>query len=787
MNEGTRMHATANNQAWTIALLNDCHSMALAHLRPHLDKLFMNSDLAFLEFAEKAQTEASQIRFMEAMSIIQKHRTHIEEVFLREVGRSFAEFGNNLGHAAQGAGYGHEPLTLMSLEDTDIQVAIQNMVCSAALGSTLTLSALRKRLAVLNHGRMPEDRQIPAGPHSLANAFHQAVKELILEHETRLLVYMLFDRFVLSKTCPLYDQYNQHLVKSGILPHLRYEVKKNPSAQSAGQRRTQGATNRAHRPAHDAQRARDGDSRQAVSDALFGEILQLLSRHVTATDSVQDAVRTNAGQPPVQHVELVSGIHRLQTGRRADSTANHRVLTPVLDQAQHAQLVSATLERLNAERDQLFREIDRRRLPGTDTRIIDLVGMMFEFMLRDREIPGIAKAELSRLHTPYLKIAILDKGLFTDSSHPAHVLLNRLASAATRWVFEDDLERGVFPTLRSIVQRIIEEFDSDLDLFTELLEQLEATLQSLENKSAAIEERSRQAEQGKERLGTGRAWAARAIQERISGHHIPASLRSMLSDVWMNKLTFIYLREADAGQSASWRLACQTIESMIWSCEPRRTEKQREELRARLPDVRRQIRHAMDTLSVYGSSDDRAQLALIRELQDEAARTGEREAVAEIDDPVHGQQPASEATVAAAEVAEPVPGQQPAGAATATAVHEQPAPGLPSSDAEAELSEAEQSALARLEQVVFGSWFVFQKDENTLPRRLKLSWYSRVSGTYMFVNSMGVKSLTRKHHELASLLAAGQAWIVDGTEQPFMQRTMRRIRGMLGAERPLPA
>jgi hypothetical protein len=77
------MYPTKHNQAWTTALLNDCHGMALTHLRPYLDKLFKNSDLALLEFAEKAQTEASQIRFMEAMSVIQKNRAHIEEVLKR--------------------------------------------------------------------------------------------------------------------------------------------------------------------------------------------------------------------------------------------------------------------------------------------------------------------------------------------------------------------------------------------------------------------------------------------------------------------------------------------------------------------------------------------------------------------------------------------------------------------------------------------------------------------------------------------------------------------------------
>ncbi len=781
------MHVPTNNQAWAIALLNDCHSMALTHLRPHLDKLFMNSDSALLEFAEKAQTEASQIRFMEAMSVIQKNRTHIEEVFLREVGKGFSEFGNRVMHGPHAASSIYEPLTLVSKQDTDIQVAIQNMVCSAALGSTLTLSALRKRLAVLNNGRMPEDAQIPAGPHSLANAFHLGVKDIEMEHETRLVVYLLFDKFVLGNTRPLYDKYNQHLVKSGILPHLRYEVKKNPVNTPAHQIRRQTETGGIPARQQAGMPASNTGSQQSLADELFNEIVGLLSRHAKTADTANSASGTagaerqtgNTGgrytaQPPIQQTELVTEIHKLQNRRKTDSSASTCPTAETYDPEQHAQLVASMMQRLTDERDQLFRGIDRRRLPSADTQMIDLVGMMFEFMLRDKGIPGIAKAELIRLQTPYLKIAILDKGLFSDTTHPAHILLNRLASAAARWVFEDNLERGVFPCLRNIVQRIIEEFEHSLDIFPELLDVLDATLRSLDEKAVAIEERSRQAAKGNEKLGMARAWAAKAIEERTSGHKIPARLRNLLDDTWMEKLTFIYLREPDSEESTSWRLATQLIEAIIWSAEPRNTNEEREELRKRLPDLRKQIALSLETLSVYGGSDNHAQLALIRELQDAARQETEQQHEPQpVDETQHipsASRPVTESTESVAEEAE------------GEASHQETA-----EDAEARLSPEEERALSELEQAVFGDWFIIHEYEIAPPKRVKLSWYSSISGNYMFVDSMGVRVMTRKHHELATLLATGKARIINNEPQPFMQRAMEKVRQILGSEKTVQA
>jgi hypothetical protein len=779
------MYATKHNQAWTTALLNDCHGMALTHLRPYLDKLFMNSDLALLEFAEKAQTEASQIRFMEAMSVIQKNRAHIEEVFLREVRKGFTEFGSPAMHGPRTAGSIYEPLTLVSKQDTDIQVAIQNMVSSAALGSTLTLSALRKRLAVLNNGRMPEDTQIPAGPHNLANAFHQGVKDIDLDHETRLIVYLLFDKFVLDNTRPLYDKYNQHLVKSGILPHLRYEVRKypinTPVHQGVRQSGTGGATVRQHTGVP----ASHTGNQHSLADELFSDILELLSQHTRTTHTTAHAQETekgnrqggnsgsvNTAHSPIEPQELVTIIHNLQNNRITDTSAVASTVPGAYNPEQQTQLVSTMIEQLGAEREQLLRGTERRKMPSADTQIIDLVGMMFEYMLRDKNIPSIAKAELSRLHTPYLKVAILDKGVFSNTTHPAHVLLNRLASAAAHWVFEDNLERGVFPCLRNIVQRIIEEFENSLDIFPELLDVLDATLRSLDDKAVAIEERSRQAAKGKERLGMARAWATKAVEERVSGHRIPVRLRDLLVDTWIDKLTFIYLREPDSEESTSWRLATQAIEAIIWTVEPRNTDEEREELRKRLPDLRKQIKLSLETLSVYGNNDNEAQLTLIRELQNEATLKTEQPAESGPDEDETQDAPPPA----------PVASENTESGVDKTAIHDEII-----DDLEARLTPEEEAALSELEQVGFGAWFIIQENEAFPPQKVKLSWYSSISGKYMFVDSMGVRVMMRKHHELATLLATGKARIIDSEQQPFMHRAMEKIRCILGGDKTAQA
>ncbi len=73
------MQANRSMPASTLSFLDECQNLVLEHLRPHIKKMFERSDLAFLEFAEKAQSNTSQHGFFEAMTVIQKNRSKVDQ------------------------------------------------------------------------------------------------------------------------------------------------------------------------------------------------------------------------------------------------------------------------------------------------------------------------------------------------------------------------------------------------------------------------------------------------------------------------------------------------------------------------------------------------------------------------------------------------------------------------------------------------------------------------------------------------------------------------------------
>jgi hypothetical protein len=291
-------------------------------------------------------------------------------------------------------------------------------------------------------------------------------------------------------------------------------------------------------------------------------------------------------------------------------------------------------------------------------------------------------------------------------------------------------------------------------------------VRDLENKSSAIEKRTQQAAEGKEKLGLARRHAAATIEKCMDGHTVPAPVKKLLDDVWQEKLTFIYLREPETGKSDSWQLAVQTIDAIIWSVEPRTSAAEQAELRERLPEVQKQIELAFETLSAYGNNDNESQLALIRDIQEAILR----EPIAEPHTPEQASQPAP------LDFRAPETGQE-----AASDAENNPEP------AAEQVSPETETALAELKTIAFGTWFSIQENDDALPERVKLSWYSHISGNYMFVDGMGMKAKVRKYAELATLMATGKARIIQTEQRPLVQRALEAIRRMLGNETRVPA
>jgi len=374
----------------------------------------------------------------------------------------------------------------------------------------------------------------------------------------------------------------------------------------------------------------------------------------------------------------------------------------------------------------------RSQLGERDADAVDLVGMVFRFMLDDGKIPDTVKSLLSHLHTPYLKLALLDKTFLENQQHSARVLINRMAETGARWV-TDDKERVVLPKLRNIVETILRGFTDDTDLFARLLEDFNRFREGLDKRAEMVEKRNRSAQEGIEKLSAAKQRANSEIAERIKGFAIPEPIQQLLQKPWTDFLAFNYLRNGE--NSLSWKAALKVVDGVLWSVQGDSMRGRDEFLRYQ-HQLEQSIAEGLRTIG-YNSEAGEELLMALRAAQEQAFAGR--------------------------------PAVQPAPTPVAAAEFE-PAP-EPATEFSAEEEEIAEMLRARIE---FGTWFEFDR-EGRQPLQAKLAWFSRVSAHYMFVNQAGIKQVVETLPNLVRGLHMGTIRIIQPERRSFMERAFGAI------------
>jgi hypothetical protein len=754
-------------------LLNSCQEMEFSHLRPLVDRMFENADVALLDFAEKAENNMAQSLFFEAMNEVRKKRGAIEQHFYMAVKRSFDEFpskpSDNMDTADQEPGY--DSLSLIDTDELDTFVATQNAAGKLASRIMDRIFALKQRLAVINGGNVVEENQIPGGPAWLGTAFQQAVEQLELENKVRLVFIALFDKYVLSQADNLFDEYNKRLIQADILPNLRYEVRKQGGGIEIVEKQVSDATaDRESDQIAESTSTKD-QSPSDLGDEVFGRICELMSGRraqgygPAATAPVNTNVasinRPGGSQPAVSGgaiaqgsaaagedssndpgnstagTTLVSQISSLQSGNRGGGFMSSGDFIENIEVDEH--LIERLQTTLACEREKIFHGVDSRKLSNADVDVIELVGMMFEYMLKEENLPNLVKALLSRLHTPLLKVAVVDRNFFTNNSHPARKLLNDMTAGGIRWVEEDQADRGIFPKMKEIVDKLLQDFEEDISIFEEQLEVFTKTTSELKQRASRVEQRTNEAASGQEKLQAARTRAHNEIEALCKGKAVATAAREFLQRIWADKLTFILLRNEQADQSKEWQQAAAFVGDIVASVAPPRGEDERESRQQALDQLQQEMRTRTATMQ---QADKEKLLNALFELQTQILSNPDIETVVPV---------------------APPPDEEPA---------------EESQEIAKSLSAEQQQMLDKLKTVPFGTWFEFQKPGQP-KKRAKLSWRSTVTEKFMFVDQMGVKAAVVDMHELAECMLNGIVRIAATEKKPFVDRALNAIHRML--------
>ena len=753
-------------------LLNKCKDTVIVYINALLTELFNNSDKALTGFAQKAETNEMQNRFFEAMSMIRNRHGLVEHEFRELITDGFDAFWKE----EQDANPFDEDseLELVDHESMDVSTALENMVSKTVGNHRSQLYALGQRLAVVKGGQSVKHKQIPAGPHHLTTAFNEAIDALGLETRIKLIVLALFDKYVLKQLGSIYEDFNNNLRDAGVLPHLRPTIQKSEDTGAGGSAQQEEAQEQ---------------TQEELGEELFTNILDMMAhqRRVSPEKArAKAAAAAAAGRqpgsvPPATADNLVNALNDIQPARRADYIPDANVPGVIIPNVEiDEQFLVRVKHTLAEERHKLYDEVGADRLDAADEDTIDLVGMLFEYMLNDPVLPPVAKALISHLHTPYLKVAIIDRKLLTDSSHDARQLLDSLVEAGSHWIDERNLKRGIYPDMQNVVDRVLKEFSDNVDLFSTLLSTFKKRMDEFRRKSDILEKRAQDSLKGREKLNIARQRATQEMKARSFSEHLPQLVKDFLEQTWVDKLIFVLLRHPDGEMSEDWKEALRTADEITWVFEPK-SESEARELEESLPVLRKSIEEGLASLGGFHQEKSKGLFNLLAsaEAAKEASETATRE-VAQAPKPAT---PAvSEAPAASAEHSEGLPS---ATAATLPGQPQPPAPIAPvatpeqEATGEDEIPEEEEAMMEKLRKIQFGTWFEVADTHGGERRKVKLSWLSPLTASCMFVDRAGVQTAIKPLRTLAQEILSGESKILEDSSDPFVERTLHAIRRML--------
>ncbi|MEO8672294.1 MAG: DUF1631 domain-containing protein [Tahibacter sp.] len=752
------------NQRSVVAALGEKPAEALALVRGHSLKrltalattLFENADDALFDLASKADSNAVQASYFDGMREVRKKRQQIEVRFQEQLGRQFVDFLNGRSFASKTDSNGDLSLSLVDDKELEESLAVASMVAKTENRLQRVLFALNQRMSHISNQRT-EETNSPIGPAAIGQAFRTASGELEVELPVRLIIYKLFDRYVMGGLDTFYDELNALLVHAGVLPQMRATVprRSNPAGTVAPRHPAAAGQLAADDAAHGDGYAGAGGYTDAASAELQVNLYNSL-RSLLATRRSEGGESGGMGYGGGSHLPAFNPTDLLSA------------LTILQSQALSVQNAADSAQMALKVKDELLNQAGKLRgesghVSGADEDTIDLVGMLFEYILQDRNLPAQMQALLGRLQIPFLKAALIDKQLFARRTHPARVLLDSLAQACVGWSEESDRDHRLYDKVKEIVESLLKDFEDDLGIFDRVRIDFEAFIETNKRRADLAEQRAGEATRGREKLLDARRTAAREIMQRVDGRELPELIRNLLSRPWANYLVLVLLRQGE--NSDEWRSAVRFADNLVWSVAPKANSVERERLSALLPELEKRLRHGLATVA-FDENDVRRLMQQLHMLYQGLLKNVDAAAVTE---------------APMLELTDPLPmNSQAAGESVMSSIDEDPIV-VPVEPADEHWTE-------QVRNLKVGVWIEFSDDQGG-KERAKLSWISPISSKYLFVNRKGLKVADRTAVQLASDLGSGRVVILE--EVPLFDRALdaivERLKAAHAAKSPAAA
>ena len=763
----------ARERAMTVSvkLVSQMRETLLATIPNLIQSLYEKLDDGLFEqalFEKSGHNDALNNLFFDTMRQLRKQRDAYIKKYVRQVMQGYDQFWNYQELAQEITesrlqDFDEESLALVDTGELEEDLALDGVIAKGMRQYSKEVYALNQRFAAIQGVDEITDEQNPVAPAAISQAFPASIKGLEVDLRIKLVIYKLFEKEIIQYLGAMYDELNDLLKGAGVLPKLPSRVKKNPVSPAVIRQKE------ITQEIDDSQslNAADTDTQDSMTEgeqaALFNDLRGLL-QNSRGPQAVQQA-----NLPKVEATELLSALSGLQASGDAGAEKSLEDVSAEIQQLR---------EKLNASLG-TGGETASKAFNGMDEDTIDVISMLFEFILEDDNLPDAMKALLSRLQIPMLKVAIMDRQFFSNKQHPARRLLNLLAKSAVGWVDDGDRsEEGFYGRVATIVEKVLADFHEDLTLFETLYEDFSQFVNKEEQGAEIVEERITEVTKGKEKMKLAQIRVAEVINSRAKGvSNLPEVVKELLKDGWKDALTLAFLRQGE--DSEKWLRLVGLVDKLLWSVQPKIEISDRQRLLKSIPELLKSLRgelveisYDQHKLGIMLKKLQACHIKALKGVKTEEPQTGEGEQeTAAPETSTESRQPeTAESAVDVSDEANedekvPVSSKNPAAKLRRNLI-ESPLVSAQKPDKKA-LDEFDNLA----GDISVGAWVEWTSSDGKLMRG-KLSWRSAITETLVFVGRKGTKLAELTQNELAELFRMEKARLLEKSSAPLLERAM---------------
>jgi hypothetical protein len=319
------------------------------------------------------------------------------------------------------------------------------------------------------------------------------------------------------------------------------------------------------------------------AQGVMGQLRRLLTQPATGYDMV------NA--PPAS-----AALAHALTAHRVQADTYYSGIATLMEDYSPAALVQMA----SAVRDRST-ELKKKASTAGEKAIIEVVALMFQSILAEDRIPPAVRVWFARLQVPVLRVALAEPEFFSNLSHPARQLIDRMgacvmgfdATSITGSALEAEIRRVVqvieqYPeTGRRVFQLVYDEFEKFLSKF---LTEKQATLR-LVSVAQQVEQKETLAIQYTIELRT-----------MLKDMPVRDEIREFLFKTWAEVLALSAVR--DGAQHEDTIAYKRTAADLVWAASAKPHRSDRAQVIQNLPSLLQRLRQGLDILGISGAPQD---------------------------------------------------------------------------------------------------------------------------------------------------------------------------------------